>query len=96
MKESADPIAEELGQVVSGKGSTGQSARETKSDKVIRYEAQLIVKIYGKTFEEALEIARTSLAAKAAADSLICDKNRKLAQKRKQRRMEGSKKSGYI
>lgn len=96
MKKAVEQATEGPGNLVSNSGVAGSSTRESSSDKAIRYEAQIIAKLYGKTLEEALAIAKTSLAAKEAADSRIRDKNRKLAQKKKHKRMQGLKKSGYI
>jgi hypothetical protein len=96
MTKLPDKFTDDTGKLPDELIAPGQSARETKNDKAIRYEAQIIAKIYGKALPQALEIARISLAAKAVANNKLRDKQRNRARKKKQRRLEGPKKSEYI
>lgn len=67
--------------------------KETKTQRLLRYETQLIADRYGKSMEEALVIARAAAAAKAAEHkvkrSALANERRIRAEQRHDRRKMG-------
>ena len=96
MKKSPDQLTPGHVKAPDSTRGAGRPARETKREKQIRYEAQVIAGKYGKSLEDAIEIAKKSLAAKAAANNRNRDRKRKVTRARVEKRLDGRKKPEYI
>jgi hypothetical protein len=68
---------------------------ESKGNRAIRYVAQLIAKKYDKPMNDAIEIAKQVLAAKARSDNRKRDARRNEARIKIQQRFEKTKKPEY-
>jgi len=75
--------------------TTRRPSNGSKSDRAIRYEAQIIAKRYGKSLDDAMEIAKRLLAAKSTADNRKRDARRNETRIRAQQRFDRRKKPDY-
>jgi hypothetical protein len=65
--------------------------KRTKPEKKLHYEAQLIVQRYGKSFEDALEIAKASLRSAEVTDQAARNSKRREAQVRAEKKHDERK-----